>query len=130
MANILIQQGQFKKGISHLEEVLRINPNHIEAQNNLAWILASCPDAVLRDGKRALELARSADRLSGGNYAPVLDTLAAAYAEAGQYPEAVATARRALDAAAGQESVAEGIRMRLRLYEAGVPYHESRKGPQ
>ena len=129
MGNILARQGQFKKGISHFEEAIRINPNYVEAQNNLAWILASCPDPALRDGKRALELARSADRISGGNYAPILDTLAAAYAEAGQYPEAVATARRALDAAAGQESVAENIRLRLRLYEAGAPYHESGKAP-
>ena len=130
MASILIRQGQSAKALPHFEALLQINANDIETQNNLAWILATCPDASLRDGKRAVALARSADRLSGGNRASILNTLAAAYAEAGQYPEAVATARRALDAAAGQESVAEGIRMRLRLYEAGVPYHESRKGPQ
>ena len=130
MGSILIRQGQSGKALRHFEEVLRANPDFVEVQNNLAWILATCPDAALRDGKRAIELACSADRLSGGNQTPILDTLAAAYAEAGQYPEAVTTARRALDLAAGQESLTKGLRARLRLYEAGVPYHESGKGPQ
>jgi tetratricopeptide (TPR) repeat protein len=129
LGDVFAKRGQFGKALLHFEKSLGINPNYAEAQNNLARILATCPDATLRDGKRAVELARSADRLSGGTRAPILNTLAAAYAEAGQYPEAVATAQRALDLAAGQESAAEGIRMRLRLYEAGVPYHESRGEP-
>ena len=127
---LFLRQGRFQKAISHFEAVLRIRPDSIEVQNDLAWTLATCPDAAIRDGKRAVELARSADRLSGGSRSPVLDTLAAAYAEAGQYPEAVATARRALDATApGQTSVTDGIRARLRLYEAGVPYHELKEAP-
>ncbi|NOU35703.1 MAG: tetratricopeptide repeat protein [Kiritimatiellaceae bacterium] len=123
--DLLLRQSNFVEAIWHYEQALRINPDYVEVKNNLAWILATCPDATLRDGRRAVELALFVNRLSGESCAPVLDTLAAAYAEAGRYPEAVATARRALDLAAGQESVAEGIRARLRLYEAGIPYHES-----
>jgi len=126
---VLAKREQFDKAILHFKKALEINPNYAEVQNNLARILATCPDAALRDGKRAVELARSADRLSGGTQPSILDTLAAAYAEAGQYPQAVTTASRALDLAAGQESVAAGIRRRLRLYETGVPYHESGKDP-
>ncbi len=128
MGSILIRLGQSGKALPHFEESLRINPNSAEVQNDLAWILATCPDVTLRDGKRAVELARSADRLSGGNHAPILNTLAAAYAEARQYPEAVATARRALTLVPEQGVLAEGLRMRIRLYEMGLPYHESRKG--
>ncbi len=129
LAALFVRQNNFAAAVRQYGQALRINPDLVEAQNNLAWLLATCPDAAFRNGPRAVELARSADRLSGGNRAPVLDTLAAAYAETGQYPEAVATARRALDAAKEQAAVAEGIRARLRLYEAGVPYHESREAP-
>jgi tetratricopeptide (TPR) repeat protein len=129
LGNLFSGQTNFVAAIRQYERALRINPNYVEVQNNLAWILATCPDAAFRDGPRAVALARSSDRLSRGTLAPVLDTLAAAYAEAGQYPEAVATARRALAVAAGQESVADGLRARLRLYEAGIPYHETREAP-
>jgi tetratricopeptide (TPR) repeat protein len=117
-------QGRFGEAIRCFEQLLNFWPENAEVKNNLAWVLATCPDAALRDGSRAVELATAADRSAGGANASVLDTLAAAYAETGRYPEAVAAARRALEAAAGQESAAEGIRSRLRLYEAGSPYHE------
>jgi tetratricopeptide (TPR) repeat protein len=73
-----------------------------------------------------VELAREAEQLSGGKQAEVLDTLAAAYAEAGRYPEAVETARRALSLVATQnnQSVADALQMRLKLYEANAPFHE------
>ena len=124
LGNLFLSKKNFRAALQQYDQAVRINPDYAEAQNNLAWILATCPDAALRDGQRAVKLARSADRLSGGNRAHTLNTLAAAYAEAGQYPEAVTTARRALNAAAGQEPVSEGLRARLRLYETGVPYHE------
>jgi protein O-mannosyl-transferase len=120
----LAAQGKTEAAIEHFQQSLKINPQYVEVKNNLAWVLATCPDAALRNGPLAVELATAADRSSGGTNASVLDTLAAAYAEAGRYPEAVAAARRALDAAAGQESAAEELRMRLHLYEKKMPYHE------
>ena len=125
----LASQGRFGEAISCFEKILKFWPENAEVKNNLAWVLATCPDAALRNGLRAVELATAADRSSGGANATVLDTLAAACAEAGQYTNAVAAARRALEAAAGQESAAEGIRSRLRLYEAGIPYHEPEEQP-
>ena len=108
------------------EQVLGLHPGHREASERLAWLLATCPEASLRDGKEAVELAEGV-RAPGGNESPqFLDTLGAAYAEAGEYDKAVETARRALElpATKGDPSLAEGIQTRLKLYEAKTPYHE------
>ena len=62
------------------------------AQNDLAWLLATCPDNSVRNGQKAVELAQQAVQLSNGRSPEILDTLAAAYAEAGRFHEAVETA--------------------------------------
>lgn len=124
--DVFLSRKQYSEAIHCFEQLLEICPDFAGAQNNLAWILAVAPDVELRDGARAVELASKAERSAGnGNTAADLDTLAAAYAEAGRYSEAVATARRALDAAGGHEVLAADIRKRLELYQAGSPYHES-----
>lgn len=117
------KQGKFDTVIEHYQQALQSNPEYTMAKNNLAWMLATCPDATLRDGKRAVELAKQAVRLTNREDPSVLDTLAAAYAEAGRYPEAIETARRAIDIAKS-EAVAKDIRDRLKLYQASIPYHE------
>ena len=68
-----------------------------------------------------------AAQLSGDREPAVLGTLAAAYAEAGQFAEAAKTARLALEAAGQQNnpSLAESIRGKIALYEAGTPFHET-----
>ena len=95
--------------------------------NILAWILATCEDAEIRDGAQAVRLAERAYQLADqGNYM-YLDTLAAAYAEAGQFDHAVKTAQRAVKLArngTNQES-AEDIQGRLELYRAKRAYRES-----
>jgi Flp pilus assembly protein TadD len=80
----------------------------------------------LRNGQKAVELARQAVQLSGGNAPEILDTLAAAYAEAGSFPEAVETAQRALDLSAAQNKkpLAEVIQNQLKLFETHSPFHE------
>ncbi len=87
----------------------------------------TCPEASLRNGGEAIEHARRAERLSGGQRVDVLDTLAAAQAEAGRFPEALATARKALELARQQhnQALADTLRTRIALYEAGKPYHEA-----
>jgi tetratricopeptide (TPR) repeat protein len=108
------------------EQALALEPKHGGANLSLAWLLATCSDGSLRDGNRAVEMARQAEALSGGESPQVLDTLAAAYAEAGRYGEAVATAKRALELSAtrNNQPLAEGIQLRLKLYEVNTPYHE------
>jgi tetratricopeptide (TPR) repeat protein len=119
-------QRKFAAAIVQFQEVLKLEPGQVMAQNSLAWLLATCPEATLRDGGKAIELAKQADQLSGGNHPEILDALAAAYAEAGRYPEAVETARRALSLLATQNNkpLADALQMRLKLYEANAPFHE------
>ena len=122
----LQSRGRFAEAVAQLQKVLELDPKHIPAQNNLAWLLATCPDGSLRDGKKAVALAQQAVQLSGGNAPEILDTLAAAHAEAGSFPEAVATAQRALDLSAAQnkKNLAEIIQNQLKLFETNAPFHE------
>jgi spermidine synthase len=85
----------------------------------MAWVLATWPEASVRNGMEAVALAERALRLSGGREPAILDTLAAAYAEAGRFPEAVETARRALTLATqqNQQPLAEALKGRIALYE-------------
>jgi tetratricopeptide (TPR) repeat protein len=103
----------------------QIKPDIAEVQNNLARLLATCPQASLRNGNKAVELAQRANQLTGDGNPVVLGTLAAAYAEAGRFPEAVATAERALQAAETQSNtaLADAIRSQMKLYQAGLPFH-------
>jgi tetratricopeptide (TPR) repeat protein len=124
----LALQGQrkFQAAIAQYQKVLELEPRHALAHNNLAWLLATCPDASLRDGSRAVELARKAEQLAGSSHPEVLDTLAAAYAEAGQFSEAIETAKKALQLVSAQHNsaMADAVRARLKLYEANSPYRE------
>jgi tetratricopeptide (TPR) repeat protein len=119
-------QHRFSSAKAELQQTLELNPHNAEVCLSLAWLLATCPEASVRDGNKAVALAEAA-RASGGDASPqMLDILAAAYAEAGRYGEAVETAKRALNLPASQndKALADAIQSRLKLYEAHVPYHE------
>jgi Flp pilus assembly protein TadD len=111
---------------------MAIRPNFAAAMNDLAWVLATGPTASLRNGAEAVELARRAQQLTGGRQVEVLDALAAAYAEAGRFAEAVATARQALELATLKNSpaVVQELRSQLALYQARKPFHQSPAPPQ
>ena len=95
-------------------------------QKNLAWLRATCPVAVLRDGNEAVELAQRANQLCEGKRPDVLDTLAAAYAEAGWFREAVVAEDKALELALrqGGYSPADALRARIAQYRAGHPFRQ------
>ncbi|MDP4720379.1 MAG: tetratricopeptide repeat protein [Akkermansiaceae bacterium] len=122
----LISQGNFAEAVEQFEAALNITPDAVSTSNNLAWLLATCPDARFRDGERAVELAQKAEQLTGGNHPAILCTLAAAYAEAGRFSEAVETARLALDLAKerGDQALAEALVRHLDLYELGIAFHD------
>jgi len=121
----LLRNGQVDEAISHYERALELQPGNPGFQNALAWVLATCPKAASRNGAKAVELARQAYRLTGDDPA-ILRTLAAAYAQAGRFPEAVEAARRALELTEPKNTALAGaIRREIGLYEAGCPYKDA-----
>lgn len=124
---LLIQNGDVRGGIREWETSLEINPNDGNALNNLAWILATFPDDSVRNGKRAVELGEKATALPGGNAPIILRTLAAAYAEAGDFSKAIETAQRAIESADAQRntSLAATLQHEIELYRASTPYREA-----
>ena len=115
------------QGRNALENVLRIDPNFVPAMNDAAHALAASPNASDRNGPEAVKFAERAVELSGARNPVYLDTLAAAYAEVGKYPDAVAAERRALDLAAEQHhgQLEDGLKARIKLYESHQPYRDS-----
>jgi tetratricopeptide (TPR) repeat protein len=124
---LLVQNGDVRGGIEQWEISLQLNPDDGNALNNLAWVLATYPEDTIRDGKRAVELAAKATTLPGGNVPIVIRTLAAAYAEAGDFSKAIETGQRALDLATAQNntSLLSTLRHEIELYQARTPYRES-----
>ncbi|HEY3760258.1 MAG TPA: tetratricopeptide repeat protein [Verrucomicrobiae bacterium] len=125
MANALSKKGQVADAIKEWEKAIDLRTNYFAAENNLAWALATDPDATLRNGAKAVELAGDANRLSETNNPLVIHTLAAAYAEDGQYTNAVATAGLALERAAVVHdiSLANAIEEQIKCYQSDQPYH-------
>ena len=127
LGNVLAARSRFREAAAEYRKAVELEPRYLMAHGALAWLLATCPEASLRDGAAAIEHARRAEELCGGPRAEVLDTLAAAYAEAGRFAEAVATARKALELATRQNNrpLVRVLRTQMALYEAGKPYHET-----
>jgi tetratricopeptide (TPR) repeat protein len=117
--------GRMGEAISQYQKALEIQPDYAEAQKSLAWILATCPQAALRNSEKAVELARQANVQTGGENPIMLHTLAAALAEAGQFSEAVETAQHALRLTEAQSNakLAGQLQVELKLYQAGSPFH-------
>jgi tetratricopeptide (TPR) repeat protein len=126
LGQILQQDGRVREAISHYERALEIQPDFAPAGNSLSWVLATSPDGAVRNGARAVSLAEEVQRLSSGNNPTFVATLAAAYAEASRFPEAIETAKRALQLAIARNKMAQADRLQqqLALYQAGSPYRE------
>jgi Flp pilus assembly protein TadD len=125
LASLLIGMGQFARAADHLREALRIDPAQPAVLESLAWLYATCPQDSVRNGSEAVRLAQQLCQLTDDNPS-ALDTLAAAYAEVGEFAWAVAVAQRAVSAAVerGQSDLAMAFEVRRRLYRAGQPFRE------
>ncbi len=122
-------QGKFVEAAAHYNEAIRLNPGFADAHNNLAMMLAACPEAKYRDGRRAVESATRACELTEWKQPENLDTLAAAYAEAGDFDAAVRWQARAIEFLMEEREKEEGdFRSRLVLYQAKKPYREASPG--
>jgi tetratricopeptide (TPR) repeat protein len=127
MANMALQLGHHREASEILERILAQKPDDPDALKNYAWILATAPEKSLRDGDRAIALAQRA--AAKAPQSPFIQaTLAAAYAEAGHFPEATTVAGQALAVAETNHltSLAELLRKEMALFESGQPARDVR----
>jgi len=117
---------QTADAVVQYRETIRLDPDHVQALNNLAAILATSSEAAWRDGAEAVRLSQRACELTKYGDPQLLGTLAAAHAEAGQFAEAVTIASKALAIARTnrQERLAAALELRLRLFKAGRPVRQ------
>jgi spermidine synthase len=118
MAEIEAALGNSRASVRHSRAALHLRPDHTEAANNLAWTLATCHDPTIRNPAEAIQLIE--DIALASNEPWLLDTLAAAYAAAGNFDLAVSTASRA--ASLADDVNAREIRDHLSLYRLGRPF--------
>lgn len=127
---VLDRQGQTHEALALWRDALRRQPEEVPSgvRNRCAWILATDADPTIRNAQEAIALAEQAVRDSGGKNPGCLDSLAAAYAAAGRFAEAVQVAQSALSQAAarGDTKLADALQKRIKLYQAGSPYRDSR----
>jgi arylsulfatase A-like enzyme/Flp pilus assembly protein TadD len=126
LGTALVKQDRIAEAVSHFKEAARLKPNRPDVLKNLAWILATYRDGRFHNPKEAVRFAENACLLTDYKDIGMLDTLAAAYAAAGKFDDAAATAQKAVDLAlsSGQQERAQIISKRLELYKAGKPYYE------
>jgi tetratricopeptide (TPR) repeat protein len=124
----MLQTGNTKRAVAHLEKALESNPGHLNAEVNLAWVLATSPDDSLRNGARAVQLAEDVMSRAGHPNAIVLRTLAAAYAEAGRFNDAIAAAQQGIEIArvSGNEGLITDLQRSIAAYQSNQPV---RSGP-
>jgi tetratricopeptide (TPR) repeat protein len=124
LAQALQQQGDTAAADIEYQESLRLDSQWPEKLNQAAWTLATQADPGDRNSALAVALAQQVCQATHNRQARFVDTLAAAYASAGQYAQAMAAARQALNLAetAQQPEFAQQIQKRLRLYERNQPY--------
>ena len=124
----LLQTGDTPRATEHLEKALEIDPGHMNAEVNLSWVLATAPEASIRDGARAVQLAEDVAHRAGHPNAIVLRTLAAAYAETGRFSDAIETAQQAIAIAkaTGNDGLAADLERNIAAYRLNQPI---RSGP-
>ncbi len=124
----LLERGKAEEAIRHFRRALEIAPDDAQALDETAWVMATNREASVRNGAKAVELAERAVQVSGGQQPRILATLAASYAEAGQFPKAVETAHQALSLASqqNQQQLAGGLNAMIARYEAGSPFRDAR----
>ena len=122
LGNALLRKGALKEAIAHYSQALALAPNDPHSRSNLAWVLATSSDASIRDGAKAVELARQAISLSGGKEPLFFRSLAAAYAETGRFSDAIAVIQQAVAIARvqGKTSLADLFEKDVVLYRAAA----------
>jgi protein O-mannosyl-transferase len=126
VGTVLIQQGRIREGVEEWQKVLAIQSDNGNAMSNLAWVFATSPDDSLRDGAKAVQLATEAIRISGHRIPIIFRTLAAAYAETGEFSKAIQTAQQGIELAnsQGNSGLAAELQGNIALYEQRRPLRD------
>ncbi|MBP3959042.1 tetratricopeptide repeat protein [Gemmata sp. G18] len=112
------RKGDYEQAARDFAEAGRLDPTSTLLMDDLAWLLATCPDGTVRNGKRALELAKRACELTGFNEPLLLETLAAACAETGDFAKATEYQKKVLTDKEYEKRFGAGTREKLKLYES------------
>jgi protein O-mannosyl-transferase len=126
VGTVLIQQGRIREGVDEWQKVLAIQPDNGNAMSNLAWVFATAPDDSLRDGTKAVNLAQEALRISGHRIPIIFRTLAAAYAESGEFSKAIQSAQQGIELASsqGNSGLATELQGNIALYQEQKPLRD------
>ncbi|MGD9127734.1 MAG: tetratricopeptide repeat protein [Planctomycetia bacterium] len=125
-ASIYLGMGKHAEAITDFDKANQLAPNKSEILNNLAWVLATSPKDKLRNGKRAIKLATKACELTEYKKPHILSTLAAAYAETGNFKKAIQFSTKAVELSEELEDakIQEALQKELRSYQEKKPWRE------
>ncbi|MCX5633302.1 MAG: sulfatase-like hydrolase/transferase [Phycisphaerae bacterium] len=123
------EQGKVEEAVRYWEKALALRPDWYGLLNGLAWLKATYPDARYRNPQEALRLAQKACELTNHKNYLILDTLAAAYASVGNFPEAIKTAQKAIELAHADPNtrIIQEVERRLELFRNGQAYYQPKK---
>jgi tetratricopeptide (TPR) repeat protein len=126
LGEALVMNGQGQDGLAQWRDSLRKQPDNLQLLNETAWLLSTARDAALRNGKEALPMAQRAVQLTSSRQPEILGTLAAAYAETGQFDQAVETEQQAAQLAnqQGNAGLAQSLTSRLTLLKEHTPIRQ------
>jgi Tfp pilus assembly protein PilF len=126
VGTVLIQQRRIREGVEEWQKVLAIQPDNGNAMSNLAWVFATSPDDSLRDGVKAVQLAQEALRISGRRIPLLFRTLAAAYAETGEFSKAIQTVQEGIELAnsQGNSGLATELQDNIARYQEQRPLRD------
>jgi tetratricopeptide (TPR) repeat protein len=115
---------QEKKALADYNEAIRLDPGNHHALNNRAYLLATTLDDGVRNGKQALKDALKACEMTSWKKSGYLDTLAVAYAEVGEFEQAITWQKKSLEDPEFEKEWGENARKQLQLFREGKPYRE------
>jgi len=124
-ADALLSIAKQSEAVTDYEEVLKINPEHSGALNNLAWIFATSTDEEVRNGQRSIDLGLKACEVTEYKEAHILSTLAAGYAEMGDFEMAIKWSSKAVELGKGE--VKEQLKAELDSYKEKKPWREKQE---